>query len=318
MKKLLTVSVAAYNMQDYINKALNSLVLDSSLLSFLEVFIIDDGGSDETLKIAKEFHKKYPETFFAIHKDNGGYGSTVNWAVDNARGKYFKLLDGDDWVSTLEFADLIRSMRTINTDVIVNNVVQDKEDGKTSILYQKLSKMGTWNIDSLSTDELPLLPMWALSFRTENLRKHFIRLPEHCMYTDQVYVLNGLVNAKNYYIFPKVVYHWRLGREEQSNNVNTISKHTEDIKIVIHQITSMYTRERKFNNNRYLLRRIGGYYAYLMNLLLMVKHTRKNWLYVKQIDQNLKKNEYDVYQASMVGKKLKILRKTQYFFYWVL
>jgi len=51
MEKLLTVSVAAYNMQDYINKALNSLVLDSSLLSFLEVFIIDDGGSDETCLI---------------------------------------------------------------------------------------------------------------------------------------------------------------------------------------------------------------------------------------------------------------------------
>ena len=94
--KTLTISIAAYNMEAWIKRALDSL-LDKRVIDDLEVFAVDDGGTDRTLEIAKEYALQYPNSIFPIHKENGGYGSTVNYSVKHANGKYLKLLDADDW-----------------------------------------------------------------------------------------------------------------------------------------------------------------------------------------------------------------------------
>ena len=85
-EKLLTISVAAYNVEDYLDQALESLA-DPAYVNRLEVFVVDDGGSDQSLLIAKSYEEKYPDTFHAIHKENGGYGSTVNYSIAHATGE---------------------------------------------------------------------------------------------------------------------------------------------------------------------------------------------------------------------------------------
>ena len=112
MGKILTISVAAYNVENYIRDTLESLVIPE-LLDDLEIFIIDDGGTDKTLAIAKEYELKYPNTFHAIHKSNGGYGTTVNWSIKNATGKYIKLVDGDDWIDANGLKALVNEAITV-------------------------------------------------------------------------------------------------------------------------------------------------------------------------------------------------------------
>ena len=68
MEKLLTISIAAYNVEGYIRNTLDSLIVPE-ILDKLEVFIVDDGGNDNTLQIAREYESKYPETFHAVHKE---------------------------------------------------------------------------------------------------------------------------------------------------------------------------------------------------------------------------------------------------------
>ena len=69
MQKILTISIAAYNVEKYIRCALNSLLICEDLLNLLEIFVIDDGGSDSTLSIAKEYERKYPGIIYAVHKE---------------------------------------------------------------------------------------------------------------------------------------------------------------------------------------------------------------------------------------------------------
>lgn len=61
--KILTVSIAAYNMEKYIRQALDSLI-DERVIGDLDVFVIDDGGTDRTFEIAKEYAAKYPHSIF--------------------------------------------------------------------------------------------------------------------------------------------------------------------------------------------------------------------------------------------------------------
>ena len=84
----------------------------------LEVFVVDDGGIDGTLKIAQKYQKKYPGTFYAVHKENGGYGSTVNYSIAHATGKYFKLLDGDDWFNTDKWKEYEKDFAEAGIEII--------------------------------------------------------------------------------------------------------------------------------------------------------------------------------------------------------
>ena len=52
----------------------------------------------EHLKIAHEYVEKYPDIVKVVDKENGGHGDAVNAGLSHATGKYFKVVDSDDWV----------------------------------------------------------------------------------------------------------------------------------------------------------------------------------------------------------------------------
>ena len=63
------------------------------------------------LQLEKEFVDKYPNFFKVISKPNGGYGSTINAAIDAATGQYFKTLDGDDWYDTENLVRFVKDLK---------------------------------------------------------------------------------------------------------------------------------------------------------------------------------------------------------------
>ena len=91
--KTLTISVAAYNVEETLGKTLESFN-DSRVYSDLEVLIVNDGSTDHTKEIAQKYEKLAPETFKYVEKENGGHGSTINKCISVATGKYFKVIVG--------------------------------------------------------------------------------------------------------------------------------------------------------------------------------------------------------------------------------
>ena len=75
--KLLTVSIAAYHVEDYLRETLDSFLIPE-VTDQLEVLIVNDGSSDRTEEIARRYESKYPNTYRLINKENGGHGSTIN------------------------------------------------------------------------------------------------------------------------------------------------------------------------------------------------------------------------------------------------
>ena len=113
--KLLTITIPCYNSQEYMEHAINSALIGGD---DIEIIIVDDGSSDNTLQIAKQYEEKYPSIVRAIHKENGGHGSAVNTGIDNAEGVYFKVLDSDDWLDAYSLQRVLQLLREMITDGI--------------------------------------------------------------------------------------------------------------------------------------------------------------------------------------------------------
>ena len=191
--KLLTISVAAYNVEPYIAPTLEKLCA-SRQRELFEVLVIDDGGSDGTLAIAEEYQKRFPDVVIPVHKENGGWGSTVNTAVRMAQGRYLKLLDGDDYFDPEGLDAFLEALKITRADLVYTPVAEfdDATDGFMRIqpLAKDYPADQDLDMDVLNTDLG--ITMHGCAFRTQMLRDHRVTLTEHSFYADFEYLVMGL------------------------------------------------------------------------------------------------------------------------------
>lgn len=320
MRKLLTISIAAYNVEKYIEQTLNSLIIPE-ILDELEVFIIDDGGNDNTASIARKYETEYPETFHVINKENGGYGTTVNWSVENATGKYIKLLDGDDWVDSHGLKILIERLRKSEADVIVSNAILSEEGKANKEMYPHCRVYDNKIMSLDEASKFPVVAMWGYTFKLDVVRKNYKSLPKKTLYTDQIFVMRALENSKTIEFIGHPVYHWRIGRNEQSNNINSIRKHYNEIIKVANIIMEEYNYMEKNNPNKsfpYQLKRAAAYYSTSIDMLRKLERNKKNFKLIKEWDKQVLNEMPKIYKCTNKVKKLFLLRITGYLSYWII
>lgn len=243
MGKTLTISIAAYNMEKYIRRALDSLI-DERIIEDLEIFVIDDGGQDATLKIAKDYAERYPSSIFLVHKENGGYGTTVNYGIAHAKGKYFKLLDGDDWLDRDGLYALVNQLKAVDCDVMLTNYLTGPDENH----LEKHQIEGLENQKAIDICELNLKEMvWhaEITFKTTMLRGIGLSLPEHMLYTDTIYALEPFAFADTIYFYNIEVYCYYIGREGQSMSKSVRKKHRAEQWKIIEMLCGSYERKKK-------------------------------------------------------------------------
>lgn len=226
-KKLLTISIAAYNMESYLAQALDTLVVAQD--TRLEVIVVNDGSIDNTLTIAQNYHDQYPQIVKVIDKANGGYGSTINAALAIATGKYFKFLDADDWYDTQALNDFLVLINSINVDLVITPYVRNYESGASPLLKDDIPQFseGSYSIEDFIHTKA--VAACALTYKTQLLQDMRFVMTENCFYTDCEYAYLPFQKVNSLYVSKLPVYQYRIGREGQSVSLQGIAKHYKDI-----------------------------------------------------------------------------------------
>ena len=218
MNKLLTIIVPVYKVEPYINKCLDSCVLDDEkLMEQLEVIIVNDGTPDNSAEMSREYVKRYPQTFRQIDKENGGHGSAWNVGLKEATGKYLRFLDSDDWLTNLD--KLMEKLQTTDADLVLTPKNEVYVDGPTNLSVLSYEGGNTHTIEKF--DFSANRHMSVVSFQYTTYKREIILFGEklfleHCAYDDTILFTAPLIRAKSYVIFDFVVYNYLLGREGQT------------------------------------------------------------------------------------------------------
>ena len=243
-KKLLTISIAAYNVQNYITETLTPF-LDEKYNDMLEVFVIDDGGKDSTAQIAKGFAERFPQIINVVHKENGGWGSTVNTGIGLASGKYFKLLDGDDFFDTEELDRLLKNLQKIDADLILTPYYRFDEVSKEKTKIYPFDTDVKY-LQNYSAEEacrhITDIAMHGCVFRTEVLKQNDVTITEKCFYTDVEYICKGLAFCKTVCFADNAVYMYRVSVSGQSVSVEGVKKHYKDYLKVVRALIDFYRK----------------------------------------------------------------------------
>ena len=222
--KLLSVAIPCYNSAAYMSKAIESaLVLGEDV----EIIVVDDGSrKDNTFEIGTEYAAKYPTIVKCIHQENGGHGQAVNTGLANATGLYFKVLDSDDWLDSdvlVQVADKLKELKNSdNVDMFICNYVYDKPSENTHrpIRYTNALPQDTvfgWDDTGRFMPHQNIL-MHSVIYRTQLLHDCGLKLPQHTFYVDNLFVFQPLPYVKKMYYMDVNLYHYFIGREDQSVN----------------------------------------------------------------------------------------------------
>ena len=131
-----SVIVPVYNVELYLEKCLLSLV--SQTLQAIEIVVVNDGSTDSSLQIIKDFQKKYPEKIFGFTKENGGLSDARNFGIDHARGQYIGFVDSDDYVSQTMFEEMYHLAEKHSAEMVICNLQKVNEQGTVT---QKLTQL---------------------------------------------------------------------------------------------------------------------------------------------------------------------------------
>ena len=299
--KLLSIAIPCYNSQDYMEKCIQSLLVGGD---DVEIIIVDDGSKDATPEIADKYQKRFPNIVRAIHKENGGHGSAVNAGIANATGMFFKVVDSDDWVDESVFLQVLDRLRELALgddiiDLFIANFVYDKDGAKHKKVMKYTSmfpveKVFGWSDVKLITKGHYLL-MHSAIYRTQVLRKCELQLPEHTFYVDNIYVYHPLPYVKKMYYMDVDLYHYYIGRDDQSVNesvmIGRIDQQLKVNRIMIEDYDLWKISNKKLR--RYMFNYLE-IITVVSTVLLLRSGTEENlekkrtlWKYIKNYDLRL-------------------------------
>jgi glycosyltransferase involved in cell wall biosynthesis len=216
MTPVLTVVVPAYNAEDYLARALDSVV---GLSPEVEVLVVDDGSTDGTAVLAQSYVDR--GLVRLLRQPNGGHGSAINTGLAHATGTHLKVLDADDWLDRDALTAVLDTLREQpDLDLLISNFVYEKvgKKHKTVVRYDGAlppREPLTWDRTGTFAKRQYLM-MHALTYRTAVLRAVGLRLPEHTFYVDNLYALIPLHRVRSLYYLDVDLYRYFIGRADQS------------------------------------------------------------------------------------------------------
>lgn len=217
MDKILTLVIPSYNMEEYLPYCLDSLLVKENL-GCLEVLVVNDGSRDRTSEIAHGYEKSCPDVFRVIDKENGNYGSCVNRGLQEARGKYIKILDADDSFDTVNFDRFISFLIKQEADLILSDfAVVDTARTTRKIIRYNLGDGEIFNMNDVCTEStFKNMHMHAVTYRKEILLSIGYRQTEKIAYTDQQWIFLPMTGVKTVARFRETIYKYQIGRSGQT------------------------------------------------------------------------------------------------------
>ena len=223
-----SIIIAVYNVEKYIKETIESVI--GQTMDFeknVEIILVDDGSTDNSAVICKEYVKKYPENIKYIYKQNGGASSARNAGIKIARGKYYSFLDSDDLLHEAALEKVYEFFKKHDEVDMVTLPIEciERQQG----LYQRYIKFGNMSkVTDLEVSPQDYVFSSAASFYkaevfAETRFNTNLKLAEDLFFNTTLY----LRNHKFGFISPdEAVYYYR--KRYSNNSITNVNEYAED------------------------------------------------------------------------------------------
>ena len=248
--KQLTIAVPSYNSEKFLDKGLGSYVYeDGTMDPRLQIIVVNDGSTDGTLALANEWADRFPDNIIVVDKENGGHGSGINAGADRAEGRYYKVIDSDDWILTENLPAVLDALEETNADAVITgfhtvNMVSgvvlpygtgqlpEPDEKKKAELGTEFANLRCFGKREAAftelmeeIDNIPAIQSFhGIMYNTEFYRGTGIRMSEKVFFEDQEYAILPFAHVETVLLLPEFFYEYQIGSANQSVNFENQAK----------------------------------------------------------------------------------------------
>lgn len=228
-KPLLSVIVPCYNVEKYVERCLDSIVKQTIGIENLDVILVNDASTDQTISIIKKYEERYPNNIRVIDlEQNVGLSRARNIGIDYAATDFVTFVDSDDWIASGMYEDLYMNGIVKGCDLAMCGHDRPKQYEET--IFSDGADSEICNIDNDSVRRRLLqeyrtdVYAWNKIYKKSYFLDYGIQYPEGLYYEDNYVGLLMLLLCKSIYITNKAYYHWFIN----PSGITGQNKHMSD------------------------------------------------------------------------------------------
>lgn len=292
-----SVIVPIYNVENYLNRCLDSLV--DQTLQDIEIVLVNDGSTDKSGDIAKEYAQKYSEKVKYLEKENGGLSDARNFGMPHATGEYIAFLDSDDYIEKTAYEEMYNKAKENDADYVECDFLWEYPD--------KVKEDKRFNYNN-KKEMLAFVRVvaWNKLISRKILANNNINFPKGLRYEDVEFTYKLIPHLNKISYVEKCLVHYT---QRENSIANVQNERTAEIFTILDHVIDYYKQnnlyeeykeEIEYNYARYLLcsslRRMSK---------IQDKNTRKklldrNWELLNEKFPSWKKNK--ILNTIKIGK----------------
>lgn len=203
----LSIIVPVFNVKDFLRECINSLLNQS--ISDYEIILVDDGSTDGSADIVKEYAECYPIKIKSVAVENGGQGRARNLGLEIACGDYLAFVDSDDTVAGNMFEKMLNRAFDTGADIIICDILKCNSDGTQEYIDSTIQS----NYLSAAGSACNKV------FRRDIVED--IKFSEGLKYEDFAFSAKVLVNSSEIVYLREALYFYRCGHISTMRNQNS-------------------------------------------------------------------------------------------------
>lgn len=282
-----SVIVPVYNVEKYLVRCMESLIKQT--LEDIEIILVDDGSTDGSTEIMKNYEEKYPQLIKYLRKENGGLSDARNYGIRYAKGEYVAFLDSDDYVELTTYELMYKKAIETDSDMIECDFIWEYPNkSKIDIGYRYKNKN--------EMIEYGRVVAWNKLIKRKIIEKAGILYPVGLRYEDIEFFYKMIPYYNKVSFVEQPLIHYVQRNESISNSQN---ERTGEIFEVLDNVIEYYREENLYEEYRSELEYTYSRILLCSSLFRVAKITNKNvrnklfnrtWIKLYEIFPEWKKN----------------------------
>ncbi len=330
----ISIIIPVYNSEKYLKDCLDSLL--NQTFNEIEIICVDDGSTDNSLSILKQY-AKYDNRIIILQQKNQGAGVARNNGMKIAKGEYLLFLDSDDFFKKEMIQILVNNAEKKKADIVIFKFLKYNQTTGTSTHIKMSVKKKGWpnglfnyssNPNKIFVSFYPCA--WNKLFRHSFIKENNLFFQDNKRTNDLFFTSTSLAVAKRIYYLNKELLYYRIGLTNNSQSTNEL--YPWDFYKALLGVKNFLEQKNLFSQLK------EGYNALAKNIIIYnLNHNKKNiylyeelkrekfknlgiepipsFLISKNFDEKYLDNLYFKHINLMKDKnEINIVRKTQMFF----
>ena len=226
----ISIIVPIYNVEKQLDKCVSSLIKQNSDKIQIQIILVNDGSTDNSGNIAKEYTSKYPDEILYLEKENGGLSDARNYGIPYATGEYIAFLDSDDYAELDTYEKMYNKAKEDDSDLVECDFIWEYPDRKkvdTGKIYNNKKEMLTY----------ARVVAWNKLIKRSLIEEHKMEFPKGLRYEDVefFYKMVPYYNKVSFVKEPLIHYIQR-----SSSISNTQNERTKEIFTIMDNVIKYY------------------------------------------------------------------------------